>query len=172
MGMHMHRRPDHSQPLLSSAAWLRAGGLLACLALGCGTGASSAGSAGAMSSAGDDAGSQDGSGSAFDTDVALPLSTSCGGCHGAPSGQKGLVLSGISASTLKANLVNVMAVEAPQTLLVAPGQPDRSYLLSKLKGTQSQFSCGASCGSSMPPQGGFASENITAIEKWIAEGAQ
>lgn len=74
------------------------------------------------------------------------------------------------------DLVGVMAlqVEAP---LVAPGDPDGSYLLAKLLGSHRDF-CGRAgqplnnCGRRMPPDGTAPSpDEQLRLRAWIAQGA-
>jgi hypothetical protein len=70
--------------------------------------------------------------------------------------------------------VEALQVRAP---LVAPGDPDGSYLLAKLSGTHGDF-CGragqpmANCGRRMPPEGAAPSpEQQLRLRAWIGRGA-
>lgn len=89
------------------------------------------------------------------------------GCHSAASASNGLSLAeGDSFS----ELVGVASQDVPTMDRVDVGDPDNSYLLHKLRGTQG--SVGGS-GSRMP-QGELAlsDEEIEAIEEWIENGAE
>jgi hypothetical protein len=109
--------------------------------------------------------------SAFARDVATPLSGECGSCHGARA-EKGLVLSGVDEKTLKASLVGVASKEAATMHLIEPGEPDKSYLVLKIRGTLGAVACASSCGAKMPLSGSFPAENMAALESWIKDGAQ
>ena len=70
--------------------------------------------------------------------------------------------------------VEALQVRAP---LIAPGDPDGSYLLAKLLGTHADF-CDragqplANCGRRMPPNGaGLSTDEQLLLRAWIARGA-
>lgn len=86
-------------------------------------------------------------------------------CHGgaAPLGELDL-----SRGRAYAALVGVPSVQAADVLRVAPGDPDRSYLVAKLEGRQA--SSGGS-GTGMPPAFVLSAGEIDAVRKWIAAGA-
>lgn len=89
------------------------------------------------------------------------------GCHSSSSASAGLSLAkGESFS----ELVGVASTQAPALNRVAAGDPDNSYLLDKLQGTQS--AAGGS-GSQMP-QGGspLSDDEIVVLTEWIENGAQ
>lgn len=74
------------------------------------------------------------------------------------------------------DLVGVVALQV-QAPLVAPGDPDGSYLLAKLLGSHRDF-CGRAgqplnnCGRRMPPDGTAPSpEEQLRLRAWIAQGA-
>ncbi|HSW15364.1 MAG TPA: hypothetical protein VLI06_21125 [Solimonas sp.] len=87
----------------------------------------------------------------------------CISCHAGnnPSGAMGLD----DAQTSHDNLVGVRAAEFPLRFRVQPGNPDDSYLVHKLEGSQA-------VGARMP-QGGapLSPDLIAAIRQWIADGA-
>lgn len=80
---------------------------------------------------GDDGG--DGSGVSFASDVEPIFATTCAlaGCHSAATAQEGLVL---AAGSAYANLVNVPSSQRPELDRIAPGLPDDSYLIMKIRG--------------------------------------
>jgi Bacterial Ig-like domain (group 2) len=103
----------------------------------------------------------------FGADVQPIFTANCAlsGCHAGPSPQQAMDL---SAGKAYANIVNVHAMEANLDR-VEPGDPEASYLLHKIQGTQSQ--AGGS-GGRMPqnadplPQG-----TIDIVRAWIQSGA-
>jgi hypothetical protein len=92
------------------------------------------------------------------------FSVSCAvaGCHGGSSAQFGLRLDpGFSAG----NLINVPSPRAPNLIRVVPGNPDASFLIQKLEGTQS-------LGERMPLFGPYLPQStIDVIREWIRNGA-
>jgi hypothetical protein len=64
-------------------------------------------------------------------------------------------------------LVNVPSEQQPTMELVAPGDPEGSYLLNKLR-----YGDPLCVGQVMPPSGQLDDATIAAIEAWIREGAQ
>lgn len=86
-------------------------------------------------------------------------------CH---AGSNGTPLSLVEGATFAA-VVSVPAEQAPDLALVAPGDPSRSYLVLKLRGTHE---AAGGYGTSMPPNGDLLSgEERQAIEDWITVGA-
>lgn len=83
------------------------------------------------------------------------------GCHGGSSPQLGLDL---SAGKSWASIVNVRAVESTR-LRVAPGDPDASYLVSKVKGDATIT------GVRMPLGGALTPAEIDLIVDWVRRGA-
>jgi len=64
-----------------------------------------------------------------------------------------------------AALVDVASIQVPALDRVEPGDPDNSYLIHKLEGTQS-------VGTRMPQGGPFLDQaTIDMIRQWIADGA-
>lgn len=94
--------------------------------------------------------------------VILPASCAC---H--TVGLGGLTMTDATASY--EHLVDVVAFQAPMKL-VKPGDPDNSYLLHKLRGTQA--AAGGS-GVQMPMKGELLSQDkVDLVAQWISEGAQ
>jgi hypothetical protein len=84
------------------------------------------------------------------------------GCHGGASAQIGLRLDpGFSAGSL----VNVASPRAANLVRVVPGDPDASFIVHKLEGTQS-------LGGRMPLFGPYLPQaTIDVIRLWIKNGA-
>lgn len=97
-------------------------------------------------------------------DVQPIFNASCVGCHSGanPSGLN------IAAASAFGNLVNVKSSQSP-LMRVAPRDPDKSYLIIKLKGTQAQ--AGGS-GERMPlNKPALSDAQIETISRWISIGA-
>jgi hypothetical protein len=107
-------------------------------------------------------------------DVAPIFERSCalGGCHLRAPGAGGLVL-GRSPETWRAALVNVPSVQHREMPLVAPGDPDRSWLVVKIFGAACE-ACepSAGCGGPMPPGDPLSESERATIIAWIADGAR
>jgi hypothetical protein len=89
------------------------------------------------------------------------------GCHAGTSPAQGMNL---SAGLAYDNIVNVPANERPGMMRVRPLQPDSSYLVHKIQGTQA--SVGGS-GGRMPLGGApLSDQQISLIRAWIAAGAR
>lgn len=90
----------------------------------------------------------------------------CSACHTGPTSNalpSGMNLS--SAADSFAALVGVASIQVPALNRVEPGNPDDSYLIRKLEGTQS-------VGDRMPQGGPFLDqETIDTIRQWITDGA-
>lgn len=101
-------------------------------------------------------------------DVQPILTSNCAlaNCHAGTAPVLGMNL---SAGLAWASVVNVSAQQAPALRRVRPGQPDSSYLVHKIQGTQG--SVGGSGG--QMPQGAPAlpASAITTIRAWISAGA-
>jgi len=84
------------------------------------------------------------------------------GCHGGSTVQQGLRLDpGFSA----ANLINVPSPRDPSLIRVVPGNPDASFLIQKLEGTQT-------LGDRMPQFGPYLPQTtIDEVRLWIENGA-
>jgi hypothetical protein len=91
-------------------------------------------------------------------------------CHsGGPPPPSGVPVS-LDPEVSWSQLVSVPSVQAPLDL-VEPGQPERSYLVNKLRGTHSSV---GGLGNTMPPPAAGApltEEEILFIEAWIRSGA-
>ncbi len=89
------------------------------------------------------------------------------GCHAPPAPVLGQDLSDGAAFQ---SIVNKPSSELPAMDRVEPGDPAKSYLLHKVKGTQANVGGG---GAQMPLGGPFLSDQeIATIENWIKEGAK
>lgn len=96
----------------------------------------------------------------FSSIQSLIFARRCTTCHGAARREANLDLQ----TGAHGNLVNRGSQQA-STNLVAPGNPDSSYLVSKLEGRSTS-------GSRMPQGGPFlAAEDVTIIRRWIQNGA-
>lgn len=113
--------------------------------------------------------------SATADDVAPILDRSCalGGCHLSLPGAGGLVL-GRSTGAWRAALVDVPSVQNPTMPLVAPGDPDRSWLVAKILGSSCDAACDPrlGCGGPMPPGEPLTAAERATIIAWIADGAR
>lgn len=101
-------------------------------------------------------------------DVQPILSANCAfsGCHAGASPQQGMNLS--SGQTF-ANTVNVASNESNLDR-IEPGQPDQSYLVHKIQGTQAQV---GGSGARMPLGApALPQADIDVIRAWITAGAQ
>lgn len=101
-------------------------------------------------------------------DVQPILTASCAfsGCHGGASPAQGMSL--VAGQTF-ANTVNVPANELASMDRIEPNQPDQSYLVRKIEGTQA--AAGGS-GARMPLGGAALSQSdIDTIRGWISAGA-
>ena len=83
-------------------------------------------------------------------------------CHGGAGAQFGLRLDpGFSAG----NLINVPSPRDPNLIRVVPGDPDASFLIQKLQGTQT-------LGVRMPDGGPYlTTATVNVIRLWIQNGA-
>jgi hypothetical protein len=92
----------------------------------------------------------------FSVNCAVP------GCHGGGTVQFGLRLDpGFSAG----NLINIHSPQDPSLIRVVPGNPDGSFIIQKLEGTQT-------LGDQMPDFGPYLPQStIDVIRKWIQDGA-
>ncbi len=84
------------------------------------------------------------------------------GCHGGGGAQQGLRLDpGFSAG----NLIGVHSPQNSNLIRVVPGDPDASFLIQKLDGTQT-------VGSRMPDGGPYlTTATVNVIRQWIQDGA-
>lgn len=87
----------------------------------------------------------------------------CSVCHAGGAAPQGLRL---DATNSHAMLVGVPSTEVPGLLRVAPGEPDRSYLIQKLEGH-------AAVGARMPLGGPYLdADTMAVLRRWITEGAK
>lgn len=124
-----------------------------------------------MACAGDGTGLEEGNGgggTSFSGDVQPIFTANCAlsGCHAAPSPQEN---QNLTAGQAYANIVNVSSMQLPTMNRVTPGEPDSSYLVHKIQGTQ-VFVGGS--GQRMPFGGNrLPQSQINTIRNWIQEGA-
>lgn len=101
-------------------------------------------------------------------DVQPILSTNCAlsGCHAGASPAMGMNLGGGQAY---ANTVGIAAQEVPGMSRIAPGNPDQSYLVHKIQGTQATVQ---GSGQRMPLGAApLTAAQIETIRRWITAGA-
>jgi hypothetical protein len=90
----------------------------------------------------------------------------CSGCHSGPTSNN--LPGGMNLSSTADSFAALVGVASLQVQLnrVEPGDPDNSYLIDKLEGTQT-------VGSQMPQGGPFLEqETIDRIRQWITDGAE
>lgn len=105
------------------------------------------------------------SGVSFTKDIQPIFNANCVVCHQGAASPGGLSLEPNSAFK---NLVNTMSTESILNL-VTPSAPDKSYLLNKLLGTQSQV---GGSGAQMPYNASpLPQAQINLIQQWISQGA-
>jgi len=96
-------------------------------------------------------------------DNVFTVNCAVSGCHGGAGAQYGLQLDpGFSAG----NLIRVPSPRNPNLIRVVPGDPDASFLIQKLDGTQT-------VGERMPAGGPhyLTTATINVIRQWIQDGA-
>lgn len=94
-------------------------------------------------------------------------------CHTGSAAQEGLSLA--SLDTVFSSAVGKPSKQVPALALIEPGQPDRSYLIKKLRNTEiaRQASTGErSTAMPPPPSPSLCEAKIAAVEAWIRAGAQ
>jgi hypothetical protein len=112
----------------------------------------------------------DGDAPTFAADVQPIFSANCAfsGCHATsdikPSGRP----MDLSPGQAYASTVNVESFELVGMDRVEPGEPDESYLVHKIQGTQSDV---GGSGGQMPLGGQLSAAEIETIRAWIAAGA-
>ncbi len=103
----------------------------------------------------------------FAAHVETILDASCalGGCHSASDPQEGMNL---TAGAAYGSIVNVQSNQS-SLLRIDPGEPDDSYLVHKIQGTQNTV---GGSGDRMPQGGPFLSTNqINIIRAWVSADA-
>lgn len=83
------------------------------------------------------------------------------GCHSGASPRQGMDL---SSGRSYASIVNVRSVESTR-LRIAPGDPDASYLISKVRGDATIT------GSRMPLGGALPPDRVNLLVDWVRRGA-
>ena len=105
----------------------------------------------------------------FDTDIQPILTGNCAfsGCHAGTAPQQG---QNLSAGVAYANVVCVASNERPGMMRVRPFEPDSSYLVHKIQGTQGDV---GGSGGQMPLGGTpLSQQQISLIRAWITQGAR
>jgi mono/diheme cytochrome c family protein len=98
----------------------------------------------------------------FSSISAVVFTPKCATCHPSQSPPD------LSSTAAYAALVNAPASQTSDMLLVAPRDPDQSYLMLKLLGTHGTVGTGGT----MPPGGApLPDEELAAIAAWILNGA-
>jgi hypothetical protein len=100
----------------------------------------------------------------YERDIQPIFDENCVACHQTGSAEQGLVFEGGKSFD---NIVRVPSKEA-KLLLVSPGNPDQSYLLVKLAGTQAKA---GGHGAQMPLGDPLSAAKIALVSNWIAAGA-
>jgi len=95
-------------------------------------------------------------------DNVFTVNCAVSGCHGGAGAQYGLRLDpGFSAG----NLINVPSPRDSNLIRVVPGDPDASFVIQKLQGTQT-------LGDRMPDGGPYlTTATVNVIRQWIQDGA-
>ncbi len=86
----------------------------------------------------------------------------CSGCHGFSSNLT------ITPSNGYGALINVVSTQVSGMRRVVPGDPDASYLMHKLDGTQTSV---GGFGGKMPKGGSLSAGDLEIVRTWITEGA-
>jgi hypothetical protein len=107
-----------------------------------------------------------------DVEAIVAHSCAVGGCHAVSPGAGELVLPLSDGAWVDA-LVNRRSHENPELVLVAPGNPDDSWLMHKLSGNYCAFSCepALGCGQRMPFGLPLAQAELDTVYAWIQAGA-
>jgi hypothetical protein len=113
----------------------------------------------------------------FSADVQPILTENCVGCHGGDTPAAGMNL---AAGQAFANTVDVRAVQTDTSTLldrIEPGNPEASYLIHKIQGTQTASPTIRGRGQRMPlgcptaERRCLTAEEIQLIRQWVVEGA-
>lgn len=95
----------------------------------------------------------------------LTMNCALSGCHAGSQPAQGMNL---STGQTFSNTVNVGSNQLPSMDRIEPGQPDLSYLVHKIQGTQAGV---GGSGNRMPLGGQLTQSQIDLIRAWIAAGA-
>lgn len=90
------------------------------------------------------------------------VSCAIAGCHATLGAQQGMSL---AAGAAYGNIVRVPSVERPDLNRVEPGDPDRSYLIKKLRGDPDIT------GLRMPDGGTLTADQLQLVIDWVRRGA-
>jgi mono/diheme cytochrome c family protein len=109
-----------------------------------------------------------GDGQRLPGEVQEVFDTACDGCHG------NLGRLPLDAKRAYANLVDRPSHQLPKMLRVAPGEPQKSYLMHKMLGTHLEV---GGHGTRMPDGGSWGAggsltdEDVEVVRAWILQGA-
>lgn len=133
---------------------------------GCGAGDGSCGPGSALTAPEPD------TASAADVQEIFGRSCAVGGCHASAPGAGGLALALADAAWID-SVVGVKSQENPSMDLVAPGDPERSWLVHKISGDLCRFTCDTKlgCGGQMPFGQQLPEQERGVILAWIGHGA-
>jgi hypothetical protein len=97
-------------------------------------------------------------------------------CHGTTVGDSNGIFLGNDPSRVYTSIVNVRGNELPTMPFITPGNPDQSYLMHKIDGTQCAFDAqcaGSTCQDSMPKNESLLDvPTRDIIRRWITQGAK
>lgn len=105
-------------------------------------------------------------------DVQPILTNNCAfnGCHGGNQLEPPAKPMSLDPGETRANTVNVASAQLPSMDRIEPGDPDASYLVHKIQGTQAQVGgSGSRMPEALPP---LSQGQIDIIREWIADGAR
>jgi len=108
-----------------------------------------------------------------DVQAILVRDCALGGCHLRAPGAGGLVLD-VTSTAWRDAVVGVAAQQNPAMALVAPGDPDHSWLAVKISGELCGMACDPAlgCGAQMPFGSPLSEGDRATIVAWIAAGAR
>lgn len=108
----------------------------------------------------------------FANDIVPMFVASCTSCHTGEAARTGSANLNLDPEFAYGDLIRVMSGHVPTMARVMPGDPDASYLVHKLAGTQADV---GGRGQRMPrgsEENYWTDEQIELVRTWIAEGAQ
>lgn len=109
----------------------------------------------------------------FAEKVAPIFNHACSSCHDDMTQNNWLFLGPGSVEEVVGGLVNVSSREWPDMMLIAPGDPDKSFLFHKIAGTQPDPKCEGLCSNQMPQgRNPLSADEIDIVRTWILDGAK
>jgi hypothetical protein len=101
------------------------------------------------------------------------LNGACSDCHDDMTRNNWLFLGPGSAAEIVGGLVDVPSLDWPNMMLIAPGDPDKSFLFHKIAGTLPDPECQGNCAIRMPQgRSPLSADEIDIIRTWILNGAK